>query len=426
MTHTHTPQRAGGDLLERSRPRLSGTAAILLATAFNALAVYGYQVIAGRTLGTDDFAPVGVLWAVGFFTFTVLGTPVEQMITRRLVLFDGDAAALWPSRFVILGTYGVAVVLLIGFIAATLDRFFDDSWGFVLAGGLLAVNRSVANGGRGLLAGRRRFRGYAGAIAAQAAALVLLAAAAALIVPTSLGFAFALAFAPLAELAVRPFTGPYGEVVPADAESHSGAGFLGWFLVAAASSQLILAGGPIAVGLVGGSAASISVYFITFTLFRGPMTSSYNLLARVLPNFTDLAHRGDDRRLAGWATFLGGLGVVLAVVFAIGGALCGPAVVSFLFGAEFEPTRTVAALAAAGIGAGLAGLFITQVFVARGTTASLAAIWIGAVLLSTLTIVLMPGTAIVRVAWGFFLGEVAALLGLAIVGTVQHTPAVRS
>lgn len=424
MTQTQD-QPVGGDLLEHSRPRLSGTAAILLATAFNALAVYGYQVIAGRTLGTDDFAPVGVLWAVGFFTFTVLGTPVEQMITRRLVLFDGDAAALWPSRFVILGTYAVAILLLVGFITVTLDRFFNDSWGFVLAGGLLAVNRAVANGGRGLLAGRRRFRGYAGAIAAQAAALVLLAAVAALIVPTSLGFAFAMAFAPLAELAARPFTGPWSEGVPVDAESHSGAGFLGWLLLAAASSQLILAGGPIAVGLAGGSAASISVFFITFTLFRGPMTSSYNLLARVLPNFTDLA-QSDDRRLAGWATLLGGLGVVLAAVFAFTGALVGPAVVSFLFGTEFEPTRTVAALAAAGIGAGLAGLFITQVFVARGTTASLAAIWIGAVLLSALTIAITPGPPIVRVAWGFFVGEFAALLGLATVGTVQRTPVVRS
>jgi O-antigen/teichoic acid export membrane protein len=422
---THTPQRADGHSQKRSLPRLSGTAAIILATALSAFAVYGYEVIAGRTLGADGFAPIGVLWTIGFLTFTILQIPVEQMITRRLVLFDGDAAALWPSRFVILGSYAAAFVASVGFIALTLDRFFDGAWGFALAGAVLAFNRSVLASGRGLLAGRRRFHGYAGAIAAEATALVVLAALAAIVVPTPLGFAFALAFAPLAVLAARPFTGPRGDAVPAEAKSDSGAGFLGWFFVATASSQLILAGGPIVVGLIGGSAAAISVYFITFTLFRGPMTSSYNLLARVLPDFTELAQRGDDRRLSRWATFLGGLGAALAIVFAISGAILGPAVVGFLYGAEFEPTRLIAALGAAGVGAGLAGLFITQIFVARGATSTLAAIWVGAVVLAALAIALVPGSAIVRVAWAFFIGETAALVGLSVVGTLQHTPPVQ-
>jgi O-antigen/teichoic acid export membrane protein len=420
---THTPQRADGHSQKRSLPRLSGTAVIILATALSALAVYVYEVIAGRTLGADEFAPIGVLWTIGFLTFTILQIPVEQMITRRLVVFEGDAASLWPSRFVILGTFTAAIAASVGFIAITLDRFFDGMWGFVLAGGLLAFNRSILSTSRGLLAGRRRFHGYAGAIAAEAVALVLLATIAAIAVPTQLGFAFALAFAPLAVLAARPFTGPRGDVVPVEAKADSGAGFLGWFFVATASSQLILAGGPIVVGTIGGSAAAISVYFITFTLFRGPMTSSYNLLARVLPDFTALAQHGDDRRLSRWATLLGGLGVVLAIVFAISGAILGPAVVNLLYGAEFEPTRVVAALGAAGVGAGLAGLFVTQIFVARGATFSLAAIWIVAVVASAATIALVPGSAIVRVAWAFFVGEVVALAGLSSVAAVEHTPA---
>ena len=114
---------------------------------------------------------------------------------------------------------------------------------------------------------------------------------------------------------------------------------------------------------------------------------------------------------------------MLAIVFAISGAILGPAVVNLLYGAEFEPTRVVAALGAAGVGAGLAGLFVTQIFVARAATFSLAAIWIVAVVASALTIALVPGSAIVRVAWAFFVGEAVALAGLSSVAAVEHTPA---
>ncbi len=397
-----------------------GTTAIVVATAWSAVTVYVFEVIAGRTLGADDFAPIGVIWTVGFLGFTVLLIPVEQLITRQLVLAQGDHRHLGSS----LRPVGLVIVAVIagtvGFVALTVERFFAGATAFVAVALGLAVARSIVAVVRGFLAGRRRFHAYAAAIALEATALVALGGLAAILRPTAVGFGVAMALAPLATLATMPFrrrppAQEVGTVIQVGAAT-----FLGWFVLANAGSQFILAGGPIVVGLLGGSAAAISIYFITFTLFRGPMTSSYNLLARVLPDFTEMARSGANDRLDRWAILLGVGGAVLAVVFAVSAAILGPWVIEVLYGAEFAPTRLVAALGAAGVGAGLAGLFTAQIFVARGATRWLALAWGAALVAAGLAVWLIAGEPIVRVAAGFVVGEVTALAALtafAVAGT---------
>ena len=71
-------------------PYRDGTGAIIAATALTALAVYLFQVIVGRSLGVEGFAPLGVLWTISFMVFTVLYLPVEQYVTRRLILGGGQ------------------------------------------------------------------------------------------------------------------------------------------------------------------------------------------------------------------------------------------------------------------------------------------------------------------------------------------------
>ncbi len=396
-----------------------GTTAIVAATALSAMAVYVFEVFAGRTLGADGFAPVGVIWTVGFLGFTVLLIPVEQLITRQLVLADGDHRHLGSTlRAVALVGVGVVAGTIV-FVALTVDRFFGGVTAFVLVAGILAVDRTVVAVVRGFLAGRRRFHAYAAAIALEAVALVALGAGAALVAPTAVGFAVAMAMAPLASLATMPFRRADRSTDAAGILQVGAAGFLGWFVVANAGSQFVLAGGPIVVGLLGGGAAAISVYFITFTLFRGPMTSSYNLLARVLPDFTELVRSGADARLDRWAVLLGAGGGVLGIVFAGSAAMLGPWVVEVLYGAEFAPTRLVAALGAAGVGAGLAGLFTTQIFVARGTTRRLALAWGLALAAAGVALAVVGAEPIVRVAVAFAVGEgtaLVALTGLALIG----------
>jgi len=115
-------------------------------------------------------------------------------------------------------------------------------------------------------------------------------------------------------------------------------------------------------------------------LARAPLTFGYNLIARVLPPFTEMAARGERRELRAWARGMGIASAFLAVIGAGLGALLGPILVSFAFGNDFKPPADLAALAAAGVVLAGGGLFIGQILVARGQPLRLAVAWIFALI----------------------------------------------
>jgi len=397
----------------------TGTIAIVAGTAVSALSVYLYQVIAGRTLGTEGFAPIGIIWTVSFLVFTVLNIPVEQYLTRRLTLSGGTWLA--DRRATLTAAVPLAGGLLLGtlFVAATLDRFFEGTAAFVAVAAALLATRSLLTVGRGFLAGRRRFIAYGVVVAVEGVALVALSALVAATSESSVAFAAVLVIAPLAVVLARPFSTTVD--MPVLEESiPAGSGFLGALIVATAASQLILAAEPIVVGFIGGSATAVSVIFVTFTLFRGPVTSAYNLIARVLPDFTVMAAAGDDHRLNSWAERIGVAGVAAAALFGASGYVLGPRVVELLYGAEFSPPSRVSGLAAAAVGFALASLFLNQIYVARGETGRLAAIWLVALGAAVLTLIIASGEPMDRVAIAFFVGEATALLLLVGVTVSAH------
>jgi len=397
-----------------------GTVAIVAGTAVSALSVYLYQVIAARTLGSELFASIGVMWTISFLVFTVLNIPVEQYVTRRLTLGGGR----WlPDRDAILI---VATPLLAGivigavFVAATLDRFFAGSSGFVVAAVAILISRGLLTVGRAFLAGRRRFTAYGAIVALEGVVLVALAIGVAATSASALAFVAILAISPLVVVLARPLATTTTEMPMLADSIPAGAGFLGALIVATAASQIILAAEPVIVSFVGGTATAVSVVFVTFTLFRGPVTSAYNLIARVLPDFTVMASAGDDQRLKVWAERIGIAGVALAALFGAGGWVLGPIVVEVLYGAEFAPPSVVSGLAAAAVGFALASLFLNQIFVARGETGRLAVIWLLALLAATVALFVSTAEPMIRVATAFLVGEAAALALLVGVSVFAH------
>jgi O-antigen/teichoic acid export membrane protein len=392
---------------------------MILGTMVSAFSVYVYQVIAGRMLGTDEFAPIGVMWTVMFLVFTVLLLPVEQYVTRHLTITGGRTAGDRTGIMLVGGTIALGIVLGVGFVIVTRDRFFD---GAAVYGVVMFINlagRSLLAIARGYLAGRRRFHAYGAAIAIEGVALVILSLFVAAVSPTTLAFAIAMSLGPLSVLLVRPFSGGYrGE--PLQDASAQGIGFLGPLIIATGASQLVLSVGPIVVGFVGGTAAAISVFFITFTLFRGPVTSSYNIVARVLPDFTSLAARGEQHRLSAWAGKLGLIGVATMIVFGVSGWILGPTVVDFLYGGEFRPSPQLAALGAAGVGAALIALFLNQIYIARGETGRMALVWVSSLLVAGAVLAVTTTEPVIRVGTAFLAGEATAMVLLGGVGTLAH------
>ncbi|MEA2000493.1 MAG: hypothetical protein U9N84_01200 [Actinomycetota bacterium] len=390
-----------------------GTGAIVVATAVAAVAVLVFHAIGSRSLGPDGFAPVAVLWTLMFLLHTVLLLPAEQHLTRALVVTRTPAQIAKVRRDMVLASL---VALLIGviFTATTLDRFFDGSTAYIAFIAAIVVNRSVMVTGRGLLAGHRRFAQYGATIALEAIALLVGGVVVAAIDGTALAYGVVIALAPLATLLARPFArGNGGEDHHLD-DAQPGS-FLAWLVAATAASQLIIAGGPIAISFVGGDAAAVSVFFTSFALLRGPLTSAYNLVARVLPDFTALAHGEDPHQLWRWAPRIALGGSIAALVGALGAGLLLRPIVDAIYGVEFSPPVFAAILGGAGVGLGLGALFAAQVYTAAGLGARLTFGWTSGLVAALGVLALAGFDPVERVALAFAVGEGVGLVMLGLV-----------
>jgi O-antigen/teichoic acid export membrane protein len=324
---------------------------------------------------------------------------------------------------VVVGVLVLTVAAAVGFVVLTLDRFFTSNPVYILLVGMLFVFYGAYAVGRGFLAGRGRFAAYGGVVIGESVVRVLAAIPVVLLAPSAVGLGWAIVLSPLVMLLARPWRTPEHTIVV-----QSGTGtdtrFVAALLVAQAASQTALASGPVIVGLMGGSAAAVSVFFVTFTLLRGPITASYNLTARVLPEFTRMAAAGNQAGLKRWAVRLGLWGFGAAALTGLAAAALGPDIVAFLYGEEVRPAALLTGLAAVGVVAGLLVLFSTQILIAEGATQRLATAWIIAIVAMGLAIVLAPGDPSQRVAVGFAVAHLVALAGIVVAVAVR--PPVRA
>lgn len=381
---------------------------MVVGTTVAAVAAYLFQLVGGRVLGPLEFAPVSILWTVLFLIYTILFLPVEQLTIRRLAVARGDAEVLRPALLPI-GALGVASTAgVVAFAALTVDAFFAGRLLFITQAGLMVFGYFLFAVAKGFLAGRRRFREYGLATGAESVLRLAVAAAVLPFFTSGTGLAWAMVLAPFGVLWWRPFS-PHGgdEVgeVPDEALGRSLAGHVS----ANAVSQTLLAGGPLLVGALHGTPEAVSIFFVTFTLFRGPITMTYSLVARVLPRFALLA-RGRADELRTWSVRLGLGGLALAGLGGVVGFGIGPALVALLFGPSFRPAPLLAALAATGVVAATFSSFLNQTLVARAATGRLAAAWLAALVVAGLAVALAAGPPEIRVAWGFAAGQLAALV----------------
>jgi lipopolysaccharide/colanic/teichoic acid biosynthesis glycosyltransferase len=392
--------------------RSDGTAFIVLGSLVAGLGAYGYQFLGGRTLGADAFAPVSVLLTIHFLTFIVLLMPIEQLVVRRLTI-DRSNSGLPIQAWVVAGLTVAGATL---FAWVGVDHFLNGDRRFIVFTALTVGFHVLFAAGRGHLAGWRRFRAYGMASGAASLLRLGVALSVTLIRPSASGLALGLVAGPLIVLAWDPFRRVEVDR-PALQGQHVEAiddrGLLGGLILASAASQVLLLAGPIIVGLLGGNAVEISIAFAAFTLGRAPLTFGYNLLARVLPPFTEMAARGERRELRAWARGMTWAALVLAFVAAALGWLLGPWVIEVAFGADFAPTRLTAGVIAFGVIFAGAGLFVGQILVARGRPARLGVAWLAGIAGAGVAIVLLPdASAVMRVTAGFAAGEVVAMSAL--------------
>ena len=391
--------------------RAPGTARMIAGSLIGAVLAYLFQVYGTRALGAHAFAPIALRWTSFFIVATVIMIPLEQFVTREA---SRGRRVLTEDRLTIALVVGGAAVLLGGFTYLTNDALFAGDPVFVVQAVAVTALYGVMQVGKGLLAGHRRFAEYGALLAWEG--IVRLGAAVAFIAfsASAPALGWAMVTAPLGVFLVRPFR--YDRETVSGVAPTRASGFLSSYVLGSAASQVLLGAAPIGVGALGGSEALRSVVFTTFLLYRAPLTLIYNLQGRLL----SLLVRMDEKTsLRQGLLKLVGFGLVLVGLAGIVGFFVGPAVVGLLFGPEFRPVATVAALAAAGVIAGSVTQLMGQALVASGSTGQLAGAWVGGLLAGLVTMALVGGTPDFRVAVGFAVGELVAL-GLACWRTLRR------
>ena len=370
-----------------------------------------FQLVGGRLLGPDDFAPVSVLWTLMFLTGTVGLTPVEQYVAREATA----GRRVLTRRAAAIGVVATVTAVAAGtFTALTIDTLFLGERGFIVLGVLIVVATAPLFVSRGLAIGQRRFDLYGLILALEAVGRLLVGAVGLLVVGGPVGLAWGVALGPALGLLVPTLRFERRATSPA----AGGAGaFLAPYIGASGASQLLLAGAPLAVAALGAAPATISIVFVTFTLFRAPVTTVYLVQGRLLNLLVRLALEGEQGRIARIRRSIELAGLAAVTFAGVTGWFIGPTVVATLYGAPFRPEAIVAALAATGVaGAGLAQL-LGQLLVAEGRTTVLARRW--SVGLVTALAVLAAGPTLggldpaVAVAAAFAAGELSAAAAMA-------------
>ncbi len=404
--------------------RSDGTLDIVLGSLVAGIGAYIYQFLGGRSLGEEAFAPIAALLTAHFLAFVIILLPIEQFVIRRITLgYRGWVVPLRAIALTISTAFVAAVV-----VWASADTYFDGDGSFVWFVIATVGFHFFFVVGRGYLAGFRRFRSYGYTSGAASMLRLAIAVGVVIVGPTVTGFAWAQVLGPLVIFLWRPFrepkrrrTGSRGQLSEEHVEQVGEKGLLSGLVLSSAASQALLLAGPLVAGALGASAAQFSVTYATLTLARAPLTLGYNLIARVLPPFTEMAARGERRELRSWARGMGIAGVALAFVGAGLGAILGPPIVAIAFGDGFRPTTMVGALAAAGVVLASAGLFIGQILVARGRAVRLAVAWFVAVAASIATLFVPIDDPILHVMVAFVVGEGFALAAL-VAGALMRDP----
>jgi O-antigen/teichoic acid export membrane protein len=422
-------------------PATGQTRAVVLGGVASSLAAYAFQIIGARALGDEAYAPVGILWTLQYLVLTIGLLSTEAYVTRR----HGVTAGVWGWIVGLAAVVGVGVALagpdLLRAAPTTGGGAAGAAGGSGAAGagaGTDPVLWAVVAGAivlgfglfvvvRGQLAAGRRYVAYG--VMTGGESVVRLAVAAGLLLagggPVALAATLPIGGAVLALPWLRTLR--RGRV-PVD--SGRPLPFLVRTTAANGVAQVLLAAGPLAVAALGGSAAAVTIVFVTTTAARAPMVFVHSgALARILPPMQRMAEEGrhaDLRRMLAHSTapVVGGLALVAAA-----GAAVGPPLVALTFGAGLRPSTPFAALSAVSVGLAMLALVMNQVAIAVDAEHALVLPWAAGLLAAAGGLVLaadLPVDLRVAVASAVGLATAVALvrvrLGLLLRGADPSIP----
>ena len=390
----------------RTEPR-GGSAALVVGSAVNGLAAYGFIALGTRGLGAARFAPVAVVWVFWAFSAASLTFPVQHWLIRQMQL-DGHAGGA-RAALVRVGALAGAVAAGEVLVAALWrNRLFGDehwAWPLVVAG--VAAGAGLLGVVRGLLAGSGRFAAAAVAVGGENVVRLAVGAAVVACGGGPLALAAVLVSGPAVVFLWPGLLRSTGPRVP----GRPAAGLVGATALSAVLAQVALNGGPPVLAALGGEEAEVTGLFLALALFRAPYLLALGLTVRATAPLTRLVAEGGRRRLRERAWAAAGISVVAtAAAFGVGWAL-GPRVIRTLFGPGTDLSGALTGAVAAGCVLALGSLALTVMLIAASARLALAASWIAACVIGAGVLAAGAGLgASARVVAAFTAAELSAVV----------------
>jgi O-antigen/teichoic acid export membrane protein len=373
-------------------------------------------VVAARALGKQEYAPLSVLWAVGFLTGQGFVLPLEQEVGRVLAArrTRGEGGGPVIRRAAVVGAVLLAAVLagIAAFHGPLTEHLLSGDGVLVVAWGLALAGTAAGHLSRGVFAGQGRFLPYAWFIGGESGFRAVACIALAVLGVSSVGpYGIAFGLAPFLGLAVA-FRGQRGFVEPGPpatmAETSSA---LAALLVGSLLSMVLVNAGPIAIELLAKPSqdTAVSRFVACLVIARVPLFLFQAVQAALLPRLSELASSGElDELKAGMDRLLAllfalvGVGVVAALAV-------GPQVVTILFGGGFELGRRTMGLLALGSGAYLVAAAVSQANIALGGHVRMAMAWAAGVVGFLAAVAFASDDLFLRVEAAIATGGFAAL-----------------
>jgi O-antigen/teichoic acid export membrane protein len=430
----------------------SGARILTVGIASTGIFSFLYLALASRSLPSDAYGRVSLMWSVMFVILSVIYRPIEQLLSRTIA--DRRARGLEGHPLRVPATIQASFALLFLVIALALrpqitEHLYDGSsalyWMTVV--GVLAYAGSYF--ARGWLAGHQRFGLYGGLVLLESTSRFLFAFVAAIgITSGQSAIALGMAVAPFVSLVVVPFAltrvvpgaaagaaeeapasqalhdaqvldagmeGPaHAEIeeAVADLTIHHGTRFAVAVFAIMLAEQTLMNAAVLIVNASSGEALAGFVFNVLL-IVRAPLQLFQAIQTSILPHLAGLEARasGEEFARAIRLTVLAIAG--FAGACALGLLAIGPWVMSTLLGDHgFSYDRGGLALVALGMGFHLIAGTLNQAALARRRAGLAAAAWLlSAALFVGWVVSPVVGDEVLRVETGYF-GAALLLSGL--------------
>ena len=429
-----------------SEGRSYGAGARILTVGIASTGIFSflYLALASRSLSSDAYGRISLMWSVMFVILSVIYRPIEQLLSRTIAERRARGLEGHPLRVPATIQAGFALVFLavaLGLRGEVTDHLYDGSdalyWMTVV--GVLAYAGSYF--ARGWLAGHQSFGLYGGLVLLESTSRFLFALAAAIgITSGQSAIALGMTVAPFISLVVVPLavtrlrtrgvpTDPRQEAQvldagmegPAHAEieeavadltMHHGTRFAVSVFVIMLAEQTLMNAAVLIVNASSGEALAGFVFNVLL-IVRAPLQLFQAIQTSILPHLAGLEARasGGEFARAIRVTVLTIAGFAGAV--ALGLLAIGPWVMSTLLGDKgFTYDRGGLALVAIGMGFHLIAGTLNQAALARRRAGLAAAAWLlSAVLFVAWMVSPVVSDEVLRVETGYF-GAAFLLSGL--------------